>query len=295
MTPTPQSLPAYSESSTELRGDSHVDTAMTTRLPWLLFLPLIAACSASPRTPVQNVAQTTRYTLQPIHGFGSEGRHSASHSSSDITGSLELRGGSATVTFETITRVSHVHCPKDIREGRVHSMQSCADEAAKDYSTTSREVLRGDAAWRAGHLELTLKSDNRSVVTTCRESVFGLVCDGDANRPGSSKWHFAAAGAKHFTLAPIELDDGTQLTGHVVIDGSGGSIDLARDGKLVEKQVRIKRYPVGLVVEAGGPLGRISLTCDDAVQARLACQLSVDPEVFDRPSFMQPVTLGFVQ
>src|SRR5262245_51779209 len=106
-------------------------------MKYLALLPLLAACSSPARAPksITNTTPTTRLALRPIQLMGPEGRHSASHSSSVVTGELALTGLRATLTLDFATSVSHVHCNPALMGS---TRQACADPSARDSQTTTR-------------------------------------------------------------------------------------------------------------------------------------------------------------
>lgn len=206
----------------------------------LSLLASLAACSSATHAPVQptNEVATARYSLFPLHVRGSEGMHSASHSSTDITGVLSITGADAEVALAFDTFVGFVHCPEEMRTGKVYTMQQCADDSQQSIQNKWDVTMRGTARTENGALVVSVvgeqnRRDKRiepgRLSLTCRESYLGFSCAiGEQNLwgPGVFVPHtlaFLSPGTKRFTLAPTDVKD---------VGSVSGTLAIADDGKV---------------------------------------------------------------
>ena len=275
---------------------------------------LAAACTSStPRTSVvTNTVGAARYTMLPFTLLGNEGRHSASHSSSDFAGTLELRATGATLTLQIKNRIGHVHCPTAIKQGYVTTRQACADPSMQASSTDATLVLSGDAAWSDDILKLRVAKADQHVTLSCREGTLGLACTLVDHhqvfgwRPGNRTVFpqpivFATRNLhKHYKLDTLELAawDGqkkSRLTGTLELKEKSAIVDLELDGKPIVMTGHMKMNGRGLWIGVGWvpqmpstPL--LALSCSEANRA-FTCEVAADHTVFDK--FHRPETFRF--
>ena len=257
-------------------------------MKYLALLPLLAACSSPARAPITNTTPTTRLALRPIQLMGPEGRHSASHSSSVVTGELALTGQRATLTLDFETSVSHVHCNPALMGS---TRQACADPSARDSQTTTRITLTGSADFAGDTLAIRVADRERNVAMTCKEDALGYTCAladaaifGFVHAPPSSMAFARPAARRHYELPAAELADpvGTvHLAGQLSVGGSAATIELAVDGRAPKQlTLPVSWAPAGIVMRDDG----VSLICTER-GATLECDLSANPGVFGRPAF----------
>ena len=139
-----------------------------------LFALLAGACSSAPR-PIKNTNDTpTRYTLEPVKLLPAEGRHSARHTWTTISGSLEMKATEATLRLDMKTDQSFVRCPPDW-DAR-SSLQACAQPGDKDTSTTETFALVGESRSENGKLVINVRADDRAATLTCDARGKTLAC-----------------------------------------------------------------------------------------------------------------------
>lgn len=150
-------------------------------------LLLLAACAGSaPTKPkLANTQPTTTYQLQPLRVLGNEGRHSASHSTSDIAGSLELVGDRARLTLAISTSTGYVSCPKDRKFWPQH--QACIENPPNGDGTSRSALVLAGRAIRTGdrvrvEVGIELQPDPAhppyriDAVLACRDELGSLAC-----------------------------------------------------------------------------------------------------------------------
>ena len=220
--------------------------------PTLASLPLLAsfalaACGAPPAV-VQptNTVPTARYTMFPLFVRGSEGMHSASHSSTNVSGALSIAGDRAELVLGFDTFVGFVHCPEEMRTGKVLMMQACAPDDQKNIQSTSRVVMRGSARTQNGALVVSVVGEQNQrdrriephrMTITCRDSFLGLGCAiSETNMFGFGviaphTMAFLTPGTKRFSITPTDVKDVGLVSGSLAIEGDGAiAITLAVDG-----------------------------------------------------------------
>ena len=252
-------------------------------------LAVVAACATSaPSHPTARPAPASiRYTLQPIQLFGGEGRHSSSQSSTMVTGALELVGDEATLTLGYDTFHTYVYCPTEM--AGTTTMQACADDHAKPYSTSNTGTLRGPVVRSGKQLEMRVRAKADSVALVCDESFVGLTCavqEGERVIVGDHLTHmvFATAGAKRYAIAPRVLDDGSALAGTIEMIAGEVTVALVLDGGApIILPGRVFWAPAGLIVDAQtSPTRTFNLACHDAPRG-LACEVTADRSVLGKP------------
>jgi hypothetical protein len=263
--------------------------------PIIASLPLLAslvACSAPARTPTTtNHAPSTVYTLMPVGLGGGEGRHSASHSSTGVNGTLEISGGEATLSLAFDTFIGHVRCPEEMRTGRVYTMQQCASDDMKDTSTTSSLVLRGQIRTEYGTMIVDLRTGRDGALEmTCRESFLGLACTIDSSTlfqsPGDvpHSLAFMTPGAKRFAITPTDVKDVGRVAG--TLDITGGTISLALGvdgGPLTVLPGHATYHDHGIVLTAQtSPTRNLSAVCKVDAD-RLKCEVTGDRSILGKP------------
>jgi hypothetical protein len=139
-----------------------------------LFALLLGACSSAPR-PIKNTNDTpTLYTLEPVKLLPAEGRHSARHTWTTISGSLEMNATQATLRLDVKTDSSFVHCPADWDTRS--SLQACARPEDKDTSRIETIALLGESRSENGKLVISVRADDRAATLTCDASGKKLAC-----------------------------------------------------------------------------------------------------------------------
>jgi hypothetical protein len=119
---------------------------------------LLAACASAPAKPqpgpiANQTTATTVFHLAPTYLPPLVGRHSARHSSAQVSGTLELAGERALVTLEIASSVGYVLCPTN--RDRWPARQACVESAPADSGTqTTKRKLPGTAKLRAGQLHI---------------------------------------------------------------------------------------------------------------------------------------------
>lgn len=207
-------------------------------------LASLTACSTAARAPVQppaNSIPSTRYTLVPLALRGNEGMHSASHSSTSVTGALTVTGDRAELVLESDSFVSYVYCSPELA---AHSMQQCASPDARPSHHVSQRVLRGTTRAEDGALVLALASEahargdhGSTLELTCRDSYLGLACTigatdlfGFGVMAKPSTMAFATPGTKRLAIVPVQVKDVGLVTGSLAMDGGAIALTLAVDG-----------------------------------------------------------------
>lgn len=208
---------------------------------------VLAACGAPSRTvqaPTNTVA-TARYTLMPLAMRGNEGRHSMSHSSTEVTGVLNVTGDRAELALGFDTFVGYVHCPEEMRTGKWTTMQQCAPEGTKDVRTDSKVILTGSARTADGALVVSVVGEQNQrdrriepprLTLTCRDSYLGMACSIDETNMfgfGTNRPHtlaFLTPGTKRFAITPTQVKDVGLVSGSLAIDGGLIAMTLAVDG-----------------------------------------------------------------
>ena len=142
-----------------------------------VLVAFLAACASTPRPVANPDAAPARYALQPVELSGGEGHHSASHSSTLVTGALELSGSQATLHLELQTDTAHIRGPKEWRDGTVSTMQACASDDANDRTSRRTLALSGEVRREAGALTASLRDGDRHLRLGCTEASTGLVCE----------------------------------------------------------------------------------------------------------------------
>ena len=162
---------------------------------------LLAACGGSrpASAPVTNLAETARYSLEPVRVSGGEGRHSASRSSTTISGVLEVRAQQATLRLELATERAPIRCPDN--DGSGATRQACAPADAQPSSSTTSLVLTGSSRWERGTLTIAVRKDDRAATLTCSEAASGLDC---AVETGSTLVDDVAEQPGRLVLTPMQ-------------------------------------------------------------------------------------------
>ena len=148
-------------------------------------LLVLAACGAAP-TPAKRPASTqstTTYRLEPRSVRGMEGRHSASHSSSELVGSLELTGDRARLVVDITTTIGYVHCPGN---GPVWGRQACADRSKTSDTVRQRLDLTGTASREGDRVRIVVGQTTQpdparppqryDLVLACSDAAGPLTC-----------------------------------------------------------------------------------------------------------------------
>jgi hypothetical protein len=272
------------------------------RPPLLALLVSIASfgCSQSPaptRIPTNHASPKT-YELLPLAVSGGEGRHSASHSSTTITGSLALEGANATLSLKLSTFTGHVRC-----NWNGQSRQACASPGTKDTTTTDAWILRGELRPDRGALTGTLRDDKHSIALTCAPSFIGLACSITGqpfgfHRPQPTTLAFAVPSPKRFELVPIDVAGVGRVAGAIEMTNARSivvSLSVDHDpptrlpGTIVHQDADGGGH--GLLVTAQtSPTRTFSARCK-IVNDNLACDLSVDRSVLGKPDHVSSTTV----
>jgi hypothetical protein len=151
-------------------------------------LVLLAACAGAPPkpqpAPLASTQSSTAYQLEPRTVRGMEGRHSASHSSSQLAGSLQLAGERAHLVVEITTTIGYVHCPGNAQSfGR----QACADRSKTSDTVQQKLDLTGTAVRDGDRVRITVGATTQpdparppqryDLVLACREVRGSLACN----------------------------------------------------------------------------------------------------------------------
>jgi hypothetical protein len=260
----------------------------------LASLPWILACASRAPAPTNRTPTSVAYALVPLSLSGGEGRHSASHSDTHVSGTLALDGPKATLELAFETFVGHVRCPKEMRDGTVTTMQQCASDDAKDGRSSSTLVLRGETRVDNGAMVASLRAGERAMKLTCTSSFVGLYCAvSDLERlfgiPGDSPsaMSFAAAGAKKLDLAPLYVRDVGHVAGGIEIRGATASVALSVDGGVptilpgtVQSLIRERGF---LIRAQTSPTRTFVARCTPDDGDGLACEVTADRSVLGKP------------
>lgn len=212
----------------------------------LLVLGCTQARTPTVQTP-KNIEPTATYSMFPLFVRGSEGMHSMSHSSTNIRGALRVTGDRAELELGFDTFVGFVHCPEEMRTGKVITMQACAPEGQKDIQTKSKTVLRGSArTQKDGALVVSVVGEQNQrdrriepmrISLLCRESYLGLACSiTETNMFGFGviephTMAFLSPGTKRFAITATDVKDVGSVSGSLAIEEDGrASVTLAVDG-----------------------------------------------------------------
>ena len=275
----------------------------------LLSLSLVAACASSSAplgTPTHR-APTTKYTLQPLAIRGGEGLHSTTQSRNGVTGTLELRGTTATLALEMTTWIGQVRCP-DIGPDGIQPR--CSSDDIKDTRTTSQLVLPGTTHMADGALVIELRGEPdtsyrptpqpREMTLTCRESFIGLACAvtdryglfGKGAVSSITDVEFATPGTKRYALGPIDATDVGRVTGTIDVTGGVIAVALAVDGGTPTVLPGTLTNHVGVLAfwATTSPTRTFSANCK-AGPAALACELAVDRSVLGKPQHVTGSTV----
>jgi len=256
----------------------------------LVPIALLAACATSPHPIANTSREPTRYPLQPIRLRGGEGLHSAWHSSTLVTGTLELVAERVALHLALATDESPVHCPPNLQGT---SLQACAPSDARSTRSTTSLELEGDARWSGDTLTAHLHRDTLRAELRCTESVLGLSC---ALEPGNGllgrgpgdhpdRFVFATAPQQRFELDATKLSTGEQVDATLVLDAtSEARLEVRVDGRPVEALAGSFNWTAGgFVVQAQtSPTRTWSMYCKETPGARpaLACEVTADRSVF---------------
>lgn len=252
---------------------------------------LVTAACATPARPISappaNVESIGRYTLLPLYVRGSEGRHSASHSSTIVGGELRVIGERAELDLSFDHVVGFVRCPA----GRPMTMQACAPRDAEDSRTTSRRVLRGSARTENGTLRLTVAAETDRMTIACSESFLGLACAIEETTMfgvGVIAPHtmaFVSPGTKRFTIAPTAVKDVGSVTGTLALEGNGTlAMTLALDGgapTTLPGGATWQDHGISLRAETS-PTRNLGARCT-VDGDRLACDVTGDRSILGKP------------
>ena len=266
-------------------------------MPRLLLasLPWILACASHAPALTNRAPTSVAYALVPLSLSGGEGRHSASHSDTQVSGTLSLDGKRATLELAFETFVGHVRCPKEMRDGTVFTMQACAPDDAQDGRYASAVVLRGEASVDGtGAIVATLRERLRAMKLTCTSSFVGLACTvSDLEQlfgmPGDSPstMSFAAAGAKQLDLAELHVPGVGHVTGGIELRGATARVALSIDGGVpavlpgtVHGLVRERGF---LIQAQTSPTRTVTARCTPADGDTLACEVTADRSVLGKP------------
>lgn len=273
---------------------------------------LLAACAAPARTPAQpaNAVPTAQYSLLPLSVRGSEGMHSASHSSTTIGGVLSITGERAELVLDLDTFVGFVRCPEEMQTGKVHTMQACAPEGAKDTRTASKRVMRGSARTENGALVVSVAGEEDArdrriephrISLACRDSFLGLSCsitETNLFGVGVIEPHtmaFLTPGTKRFAIAPATVKDVGLVGGSLALD-AGGRISLALSvdgGEPTTLPGSASWMDHGISLQAQtAPTRNLSALCTLDGDA-LACEVTGDRSILGKPEHIYS-TLRFV-
>jgi hypothetical protein len=256
----------------------------------LVPIALLVACGATPH-PIANAARDpARYPLQPISLSGGEGLHSAWHSSTLVTGTLELAAERAALHLALTTDASPVHCSPDMQGT---SLQACAPADARSSRSTTSLEFDGDVAWSGDVVIASLHRGDLHAELRCTESVLGLACALEPGRdllgrgPGDhpQRFVFATASEQRFELDATKLTTGQEVGATLVLDAtSKARLEVNVDGVPVEALDGSFRWTAaGFVVQAQtSPTRTWSMSCKETPGTRpaLACEVTADRSVF---------------
>jgi hypothetical protein len=131
--------------------------------------------------PLANVQPTTTYRMRPLERVpGPEGRHSASHTYTDVTGTLELTGDRARYTMNISAQTGYVRCPEPMTEQWPHRQACIPASQGGGTSQTSRQTfaIDGTATRRDGALVIVFAKGkpDQELTLACTEGGGVLLC-----------------------------------------------------------------------------------------------------------------------